>query len=539
MVHRWGEGDAAAGAAAAAGAVDAALLPAGLVAFVEAQHARIESADDAGLIELLEVAERAGRLLDSLRVSVAGEIGRRSRTSLGEESMARRHGCRTAVELVQRVTGVSAVTAQRRLRLGERLTPETTLTGETVPPAFPTVAAALREGRIGVDTATAIVTTFGPLLDRVTPVEDRDLVPAGGVLEVDFVAAEAAVTGSAGEFHADEVRVQAQVWRAAIDPDGAVLSDEQAMARRFLRLGRARDGLIPITGMLMPEVAASLQRQLDAHLSPRRQVAFEDSDSVSGADADSASSPSGQREAWAASDPAAASGANRAGAAAAGLGAGVTVASDLGGTPVYGGSNDLVKPDPRSFDQRRHDVLASILDTAARAADAPTIGGAPPTVIVAVQQRDLDRGSGAAMVDGVSEPVSMVKARAYACNGGIQQAIMNAHGGIISLSSPQRVFTPQQRRAITLRDSGCVIPGCSITAAWCELHHATPASHGGPTSVENGVSLCYFHHRTIDTSGWRISMRHGTPWVKPPPWLDPTGTWRPSTKSRIRIAMRT
>ncbi|MDI2097604.1 HNH endonuclease signature motif containing protein [Ruicaihuangia caeni] len=520
MVHRWGEGDAASGAAAAAGAVQAALLPAGLVAFVEAQHARIESADDAGLIELLDIAERAGRLLDSLRVSVAGEIGRRSRTSLGGESMARRHGCRTAVELVQRVTGVSAVTAQRRLRLGERLAPETTLTGETVPPAFPTVGAALREGRIGVDAATAIVTTFGPLLDRVTPVEDRDLVPAGSVLEVDFVAAEAAVTGSAGEFHADEVRVQAQVWRAAIDPDGALISDEQAMARRFLRLGRARGGLIPITGMLMPEVAASLQRQLDAHLSPRRQVAFEASEDQS------VPSPVARPAGLDAQ-------------AVVHATAGVTVASDLGGTPVYGGPNDLVKPDPRSFDQRRHDVLASILDTAARAADAPTIGGAPPTVIVAVQHRDLDRGSGAAMVDGVSEPVSMVKARAYACNGGIQQAIVNAHGGIVSLSTPQRVFTPQQRRAITLRDGGCVIPGCSITAAWCELHHVTPASHGGPTSVENGVSLCYFHHRTIDTSGWQISMRHGTPWVKPPPWLDPTGTWRPSTKSRIRIAMRT
>ncbi|HZW41204.1 MAG TPA: HNH endonuclease signature motif containing protein, partial [Agromyces sp.] len=92
------------------------------------------------------------------------------------------------------------------------------------------------------------------------------------------------------------------------------------------------------------------------------------------------------------------------------------------------------------------------------------------------------------------------------------------------------------RRAITLRDGGCLIPGCSVPAAWCEIHHVIPDAHGGPTHPDNGVLLCWFHHRTIDTSGWGIRMLHGVPHIRPPAWLDPGGGWRAVTKSPTRLA---
>ena len=47
--------------------------------------------------------------------------------------------------------------------------------------------------------------------------------------------------------------------------------------------------------------------------------------------------------------------------------------------------------------------------------------------------------------------------------------------------------------------------------------------------------LCWFHHRFIDFCGWKIRMNHGIPEVQAPLWLDPTGRWRPVTKSRIRM----
>lgn len=52
------------------------------------------------------------------------------------------------------------------------------------------------------------------------------------------------------------------------------------------------------------------------------------------------------------------------------------------------------------------------------------------------------------------------------------------------------------------------------------------------------VLLCWFHHRTIDTSGWGIRMLRGVPQIRPPAWLDPSGGWRPMTKSPIRLADR-
>ena len=65
--------------------------------------------------------------------------------------------------------------------------------------------------------------------------------------------------------------------------------------------------------------------------------------------------------------------------------------------------------------------------------------------------------------------------------------------------------------------------------------HVTDHAKGGPTHTDNGVLLCWWHHRFIDTGPWRIRMNQGVPEVQAPLWLDPTGRWRPVTKSRIRM----
>jgi 5-methylcytosine-specific restriction protein A len=106
----------------------------------------------------------------------------------------------------------------------------------------------------------------------------------------------------------------------------------------------------------------------------------------------------------------------------------------------------------------------------------------------------------------------------------------------MSLGVPNRVFTGWQRRVISLRDGGCVIPGCHIPASWCEIHHVLPAAQDGPTHTDNGTMLCWFHHATIDTSGWLIRMNRGVPEIKAPEWLDPHGQYRPSTTSGTRLS---
>ena len=61
-------------------------------------------------------------------------------------------------------------------------------------------------------------------------------------------------------------------------------------------------------------------------------------------------------------------------------------------------------------------------------------------------------------------------------------------------------------------------------------------AHGGPTHTDNGVCLCWWHHRFLATSGWYIRMRRGAIQTMAPPWLE-TGprTRRNTTTTRTRM----
>jgi hypothetical protein len=80
------------------------------------------------------------------------------------------------------------------------------------------------------------------------------------------------------------------------------------------------------------------------------------------------------------------------------------------------------------------------------------------------------------------------------------QRVLFDEGRIIGISTTDRVFTVHQRRAIIARDKECLIPGCHVPGSWCEIHHVTEHSRGGPTHTDNGVPLCWWHHRRLGTS---------------------------------------
>lgn len=110
------------------------------------------------------------------------------------------------------------------------------------------------------------------------------------------------------------------------------------------------------------------------------------------------------------------------------------------------------------------------------------------------------------------------------CAGGIQRVLFDEDGRIVAIGTSSRIFNALQRRAITLRDGGCVIPGCTIPATWCEVHHVREHADGGPTHTDNGVLLCWFHHRTLHLSEWVIRMNHGIPKSAAPHGGTPTST---------------
>ncbi|HEV7565142.1 MAG TPA: DUF222 domain-containing protein [Microbacteriaceae bacterium] len=456
-------------------------------------------ADDV-LVATIGAIERLGRRVDALRVAAAAEVGERSRKELGLTGLAAKKGCRNASELMQRLTCASGVSIERRLALGLQTRAQLSLTGIEFPARFPRVAEALGSGSLGADSAAAIINGLLPVIDHAAI---DDLASA----ERELVAA---ATGSGPESSvpcaADESRVQAQVWRTALDPDGLVPAEERALARRGFRIGSEHGGLVPVSGGLLPEIAGKFARLFDAYLAPKTAPVFVPEGDIGAGDVTAGDVTAGDVD------------------------DGHVARGHVGGRRA-----EVAVKDPRSFDQRRHDILASIIDAAARSGETPAVGGAAPTVLVSVRRDDLERRRGAGFIDGVPSPISMRAVEQFVCSGGTQTVELDARGRIISLGSPQRCFTPRQRRAITLRDGGCLIPGCQIPAGWCEIHHVKPDAAGGETHTDNGVLLCWFHHRTIETSGWQVRMIRGAPQIKAPPWLDSGARWRSASRSRTSL----
>ncbi|MBD3759104.1 MAG: DUF222 domain-containing protein, partial [Microbacterium sp.] len=180
---------------------------------------------------------------------------------------------------------------------------------------------------------------------------------------------------------------------------------------RGLTLGTATPTGVPIRGTLLPEVAAQLQTIFDAHLAPK--VTFDNP------------------EAEAAYDD---------------------------GSPL------LTAEDTRTRAQKQHDVLAAALSVAASSGLLPAIGGHAPTLVVSVTAEDLESGRGYAHVQGCEQPVTVSLAQHVACAGTIQRVTSRDDGRIIRIDVRDRVFNRYQRRAIALRDGGCVIPGCGVPA---------------------------------------------------------------------------
>ncbi|WP_396643593.1 DUF222 domain-containing protein [Microbacterium sp.] len=319
-----------------------------------------------------------------------------------------------------------------------------------------------------------------------------------------------------------------------LDQDGAEPVEASAMRRRGLTVGPVRDGLARVSGDVLAEVAAQWQRTCDALSNPKVQGEGEGGVGF-GVGVGVGFAPDG------------ADGGDGAGGGADGgdgAGGGADRDDDDGGAggggSGAGGLDDAIaRPrDTRTRAQKMHDALATSLDVAARSGELPTVGGGAPTLVVYAREEDVVAGTGWAELEGIDAPVGIGVAERVACCGSIQRVTCDDRGRIVSLGVVDRVFNAIQRKAISLRDGGCVIPGCHVPAGWCEIHHATDHALGGPTHTDNGVLLCWHHHRTLATSGWSVMMIDGVPHVRGPAWWDPERRWRPTAGSRLRRRVR-
>jgi hypothetical protein len=102
------------------------------------------------------------------------------------------------------------------------------------------------------------------------------------------------------------------------------------------------------------------------------------------------------------------------------------------------------------------------------------------------------------------------------CDAAAYRAVLGAASEVLDVGRQTSRCPVGIRRAITLRDRGCVFPGCDRPPSWSDVHHCTPWGEGGRTSVDNGALLCRRHHSFIHRERWQITIDGGRPTTRRP-----------------------
>jgi Domain of unknown function (DUF222)/HNH endonuclease len=166
------------------------------------------------------------------------------------------------------------------------------------------------------------------------------------------------------------------------------------------------------------------------------------------------------------------------------------------------------------------DVPGGSPTAAGRIPRRPT-GRSGVTINVTVDYDVLNQQLGVGMLDN-AQLLTPESARRIGCDAGVLPAVMNSAGQVLDFGRTQRLWGGAARRAIILRDRGCVFPACDRPPEYTDIHHIKHWSRGGRTDLSNGALLCGFHHHLIHHGDWQIRMGvDGLPDVIPPVYIDP------------------
>ena len=269
---------------------------------------------------------------------------------------------------------------------------------------------------------------------------------------------ESLLVGAAETLEPGAMRTLTQVTRLRLDPDGVLADDNHAHERRWFECEQTYGGVFVLRGELDAEGGALVKTAIDAL------------------------------------------------------------------------SHGMSRGETRSGSQRRADALVDIAATQLRCGDHRDVHGQRPHLTVTVSADTLRSGSDAlpAELSGVG-PIHPETARRIACDS-VRTVVTVAPppddsawtairpGALpLSVGRATRIIPAHIRTALRLRDDGCRFPGCDRPPAWTDGHHIIHWPDGGPTELDNLVSLCRPHHRAVHEQGWRIRIADGIAVVEPPP----------------------
>ncbi|WP_434613180.1 DUF222 domain-containing protein [Arthrobacter sp. A5] len=176
--------------------------------------------------------------------------------------------------------------------------------------------------------------------------------------------------------------------------------------------------------------------------------------------------------------------------------------------------------DTRTRQQRLLDALVTGCGIALQTGDLPEAGGHRPNIMVTIDYHELfnrletGRSTGRFAFTG---PVDAGNIRRLACDANLIPIVLGGSGQILNYGRRRRFHTRAQRLAIIARDKGCIRPGCTMPAAWTEVHHIDFWENGGETDVNTGALTCSFDHHVVHAGQAKIILIDDIPhWVASP-----------------------
>ena len=186
------------------------------------------------------------------------------------------------------------------------------------------------------------------------------------------------------------------------------------------------------------------------------------------------------------------------------------------GTP----SEDAVAGDVRSAAMRNHDALNMMVRSTLMSGDLGSHQGLPVTIVATATLDDLQAKTGMAKTaTGTRLPISdVIRMSSHAYH--YLLLFDKATPCQLYKGRTTRLATPAQRLVLYSTEGGCTRPGCTVPAAWCQVHHVNAWAKGGRTDIDKLTLACGTDNRLIN-EGWTTrKLKDGTTEWIPPPQLD-------------------
>src|SRR5882724_9633552 len=205
-----------------------------------------DPASDDELLAAARDLETLSRRLYGIKLTVTAELDTRG--------VAAARGATSTAVLLRQLLRIKPGEARQRITDARSVRPAVALTGEILAPTLPVTAAAVTSGTISDQHLHVIRQTVEQLPSAVEDAVRADV--------------ETQLVDHATQFDPIHLVKLAHRIRAHLDPDGTLLDEQQAVARRELSFIPDPNGTTRIRGRLDAEAAAIVQNALDPLAAP-------------------------------------------------------------------------------------------------------------------------------------------------------------------------------------------------------------------------------------------------------------------------------